>query len=492
MQLQSMKKEEKLINNILFLYILGVAISGWTFVMLFLNGGLRECVFLLTGLAAIVTKLLEKSLGSAAKYVYACIPPILGALTVAVSCTNDSAGYVCITHYYFVATLLLVPYYEQKLLRTSYLVTVVVNVAMMIAFPAGYLKLHSLIAWIFIVIVYTVLVAACCFISYRATALFGMVEKKELDLQHVLEEVQSLSDNLYTAGAALSSVSDNESASAQELAATSEQLVESNNILGSKTDESMSNLSELSEWERVVADNVDKVEASSRDLLEKSKENQKLLNDLHAINGEVSESMKATNDVTRRLSEAVQEIGVTLSLISDISTSTNLLALNASIEAARAGEAGRGFAVVAGEISNLAGSSSKTATQIQSICNETKNNIAHVQTCFDQIISFLKNDVQTQFTEFANATNDYYQSIRDIQQIISDIAESSGIFLDTVQNIQTQIRDVSDVPETRKINSREVLEKANLTEETTKSMTVIASQNKENANAISGILERFT
>ena len=256
-----MKKEEKLINNILFLYILGVAISGWSFVMLFLNGGPRECFFLLTGLAAIVTKLLEKSLGGRAKYVYACIPPILGAITVAVSYTSDSAGYVCITHYYFVATLLLVPYYEQKLLRTSYLVTVVVNVAMMIAFPAGYLKLHSLIAWIFIVIVYTVLVAACCFISYRATSLFGMVEKKELDLQHVLEEVQSLSDHLYTAGAALSSVSDNESASAEELAATSEQLVESNNVLGSKTDESMANLSELSEWERVVADNVGKVEA---------------------------------------------------------------------------------------------------------------------------------------------------------------------------------------------------------------------------------------
>ena len=42
----SMKNEEKLINNILFLYILGVAISGWAFVMIFLNGGARECVFL--------------------------------------------------------------------------------------------------------------------------------------------------------------------------------------------------------------------------------------------------------------------------------------------------------------------------------------------------------------------------------------------------------------------------------------------------------------
>lgn len=76
----------------------------------FLNGSMRECIFLLSGLSAIITKLLEKSLGIRAKYVYACIPPVIGAITAAVSCTNDSPSYVCLIHYYFVATLLLVPY----------------------------------------------------------------------------------------------------------------------------------------------------------------------------------------------------------------------------------------------------------------------------------------------------------------------------------------------------------------------------------------------
>ena len=136
----------------------------------------------------------------------------------------------------------------------------------------------------------------------------------------------------------LSQVSENESASAEELAATSEQLVESSNLLSAKTKESMKNLNELSQWEEVVADNVSKVESTSKDLLDKSKENEKLLGDLHTINGDVSESMKITTDIAQKLAEAVQEIGVTLNLISDISSSTNLLSLNASIEAARAGE----------------------------------------------------------------------------------------------------------------------------------------------------------
>ena len=62
---------------------------------------------------------------------------------------------------------------------------------------SGFLKLHSVIGWIFTAIVYTVLLAACCFISYRTTLLFKIVAKKEEDLKTVLDEIQSLSDRLF-------------------------------------------------------------------------------------------------------------------------------------------------------------------------------------------------------------------------------------------------------------------------------------------------------
>ena len=94
------------------------------------------------------------------------------------------------------------------------------------------------------------------------------LEKNNEHVTSVLAAVQTLSENLHTAGLSLSQVSDNESASAEELAATSEQLIASSNLLSSKTDESMDNLGELSEWESVVADNVEKVEQVSKDLLE--------------------------------------------------------------------------------------------------------------------------------------------------------------------------------------------------------------------------------
>ncbi|MCM1144545.1 MAG: methyl-accepting chemotaxis protein [Blautia sp.] len=423
MQLQSMKNEEKLVNNIMFLYILVVGIAGWGFVMVLLQGGARECIFLLSGVFAILTKVFEKQLGSKAKYVYACIPPIMGAITAAFCGPSQSPGYICLTHYYFVATLLLVPYYEQKLLKVSAIVTVVVNAVMMIIFPAGFLKLHNVIGWIFTTIVYVILVAACCFISYRATALFGMVEDKGKEVEDVLDSVEKISERLHTAGTALLQISENESASAEELAATSEELVKNSNMLSGKTDESMANLSELKEWESVVGDNVDKVEATSKDLLDKSMENEKLLNDLHGINAEVSESMKQTTDVAQNLSDAVQEIGVTLKLISDISSSTNLLALNASIEAARAGEAGKGFAVVATEVGNLANSTQESLRVVESVIERVQQNVREITRQVEENSSKLGR--QNEY--FANV----FQSMQDITALLNVSVDAIGTMGDT-------------------------------------------------------------
>ena len=227
-------------------------------------------------------------------------------------------------------------------------------------------------------------------------------------------------------------------------------------------------------------------------LLNKVEQMQKLANDtLVKTNKQITENQKAIEEAIGEL-QSLMRIDEMASQILDITSQTNLLSLNASIEAARAGEAGKGFAVVAGEIGNLATSSSDTATQIQEICNETKSNISNVQACFDQIILFLQKDVQNQFSGFAKATKDYYDSIKEMQMIISDIAEASEVFAETVQNIQKQIREVSGVPDDNSIRSQDVFEKARQTEETAQAMTVIVSKNKENANAISGIVERFS
>ncbi|MCI9315190.1 MAG: hypothetical protein HFI57_09475 [Lachnospiraceae bacterium] len=310
------------------------------------------------------------------------------------------------------------------------------------------------------------------------------LEKNNEHVTSVLAAVQTLSENLHTAGLSLSQISENESTSAEELAATSEQLVESSNLLSSKTDESMANLSELSEWENVVANNVEKVEQVSKDLLDKSVENEKLLSDLHTINGEVSESMKATTEITQRLSEAVQEIGVTLNLISDISSSTNLLALNASIEAARAGEAGRGFAVVATEVGNLANSTQQSLQVVQSVIERVQQNVKDITAQVNE--NSVKLGTQNEY--FQNV----FQSIQDMTGLLNTSVETINTMSEAHGKQSEVINKTISINQDIAASVREENERFNAINEMAESNADDTSEVATQAGAINEMVDKMT
>jgi len=230
----------------------------------------------------------------------------------------------------------------------------------------------------------------------------------------------------------------------------------------------------------------------SDELLTKVSQLQKMANDsLEGTKSQIAENEAAIEKAMENL-QSLMRIDDMAKQILDITSQTNLLSLNASIEAARAGEAGKGFAVVAGEIGNLANSSSQTATEIQAICNETRQNIVKVQECVNDVLTFLKVDIRSQFETLVTATNDYYNSIEEIQGTISEIDTASNVFVEAVEEIHGQISQVQNVPDERAITSEDVIEKASQTTKTTEEMAVLIGQNKENAAAIKEIVAKFS
>lgn len=217
-----------------------------------------------------------------------------------------------------------------------------------------------------------------------------------------------------------------------------------------------------------------KVENTSKDLLDKSEESEKLLRDLHVINEEVSDSMKTTNDITQKLSEAVQEIGVTLNLISDISSSTNLLALNASIEAARAGDAGRGFAVVATEVGNLANNTQESLKVVQNVIERVQQNVRDITTQvednsmkmelqnehFANVFSYMQN-----MTELLNVSVEAIETMGDAHDKQSDVIKNTVSInqdiAESIRNENEQFNSINAMAENNAIDTTHVAAEAN-------------------------------
>lgn len=255
--------------------------------------------------------------------------------------------------------------------------------------------------------------------KFLVTAKKDEMQKSNEKVLNVLNSVAELSDRLGNTGNKLSDISNNESSSAEELAATSENLLESSSRLGQKSSESIDNLNDLQQWEQKVSEQVEKVESSSRQLLDKSRNNESKLNSLKKINEEVSQSVSMTNQVAERLTEAVKEIDVALNVINDISSSTSLLALNASIEAARAGEAGKGFAVVAQSVGALANDTQNSLGQVSPVVQKIQGSVAEMM------------NIVNDNTEKLKKQNEYFNSVfTGIQEMI-DVLQLS------IENIAT-------------------------------------------------------
>ena len=248
-----------------------------------------------------------------------------------------------------------------------------------------------------------------------------------------------------------------------------------------------------------IADVVSQVESKIHIGNERSSELMKKVLEMREI---ASTSLENTNDKIKENHSAIQKAMVNLQSLTqidemanqilEITSQTNLLSLNASIEAARAGESGRGFSVVAGEIGNLANSSSKTATEIQEICSETRQNISNVQACFDNIIDFMQNDIRVQFEDFVHATNEYNTSIEQIQEIIQEMNECSNVFVQAVSSIQNQIDSVQSSPTQVSVSTEAMLTKVEQTRQTTEVLAEVARDNESNAMSIKGIVDRFS
>jgi methyl-accepting chemotaxis protein len=104
-----------------------------------------------------------------------------------------------------------------------------------------------------------------------------------------------------------------------------------------------------------------------------------------AVRHDAQQKVKQAGGRAAILQDAGQSIERMLTLIIDMASRTNMLALNAGIEAARAGDAGRGFAVVAAEVKSLATQTRAAATDITPYIERIREIVGQVAEGFREV-----------------------------------------------------------------------------------------------------------
>lgn len=298
------------------------------------------------------------------------------------------------------------------------------------------------------------------------------IETNNERIQNVMVNTKNIVETLIKAVNAISDVSKDENTSAETIAATSQMLLENSNRLSKKSEESLTNLDELKKWGNLVDEKVERVKRASNNLLQKSDSGGQMLNTLQSINQEVADSMASTISVADKLSEAIKEVDVAFNIIDDISSSTNLLALNASIEAARAGEVGKGFAVVAREVSNLANGTKDSLVKVQEISNKIQDNV-------NEMTEFVANNAQKlseQSQHFTNAFTSLKEMVDLIRHSINDIDVMNEVHGKQAQVISETVTINEDIARNIQMENEEFTNIASMVESNTTDIMNISDQ----------------
>ena len=223
-------------------------------------------------------------------------------------------------------------------------------------------------------------------------------------IRDVVGEVRDRTQNSSKSVQALSSLTD-------QLSAAIEKIADSTNSISHSASGTLDDA-------RTMAQECSAITTYSIDMRVRAEEiQQSAQTNMEIVRSRTQEIMSNLNKAIEK-SQSVNQISILTKDILSISSSTDLIAINASIEATRAGEAGKGFAVVAQEIRRLADSCTETANHIQEVSGIVTGAVGYLTGSAQELVDYLGKAVLSQFEQSVKSGQQYRDDAVYIQNSI--------------------------------------------------------------------------
>ena len=197
---------------------------------------------------------------------------------------------------------------------------------------------------------------------------FGESINKFLDtLQHIIVELQNMSNVLLDKGIEFEDKADKTQSAAENISSALSDISHGATAQAGDIEDSSQQIIGMCDNISNIIKSVGQLSETSEQMNRNSSEASNIVKELADTSDMTSAAFDKIAAQIIKTNESVVKIQEAVDLIASIASQTNLLSLNASIEAARAGEAGRGFAVVASEIQKLAEQTNTSAGIIDTI-----------------------------------------------------------------------------------------------------------------------------